>query len=724
MSATENAVTGEKSSAASSAYLSNTGSGVASASTVRRASIAISGPTSSSASSGGLSPFSSTGTSTAGWGEEVPLTPQTVRNLQDKLYEKRKLGALEVEQLVRSLKQSGDKQRLTASIDYIKDTFIRSSNANWRKGGLIALAAVSIGLGADTYRMMTEIIPPVLSCFSDQDSRVRYYACESMYNIARMSRRHALIFFNEIFDGMCKLSADPDLNVKKGCKLLDRLIKDIVTEGGNFDIDKFVPLLQERIYVLNAFVRQFLLGWVQVLNTVPDIDLVQHLPCFLDGLFQILSDKKRDIRREAENTIAEFLRDLKHVDPAKVDFGALTAIIVPYTSSQVEFARRLAMVWFREFIYFGKDLMLPHAPAIVGCVLPALSDEVPGIQEVAEMTNSALLQLITSTSADLPIDEVLKMITSQFLNQYIPTRLASLRWVLLLHLKSRHLLQPYLEELFPALLKTLSDPAEEVVRLDLEVMAKVTKDEEYFTLLMSSLISLFSTDRQLLDNRGSLIIRQLSLFIDGEKIYRTIASLLEEEDDTEFSSVMVQTLNLILLTARELFELRASLKQVSTSKTSRELFVTLYRSWCHNCAATFSLCLLAQEYEHACALIHQFAELEITVSFLVQIDKLVQLIESPIFVSLRLQLLEPDKYPYLFKCLYGLLMLLPQSIAYKKLKSRLNSVSTLGVLQLIPKAPKDEAREEFDYQPLLERFIEVQQLHSSWRRRVQLKGRA
>jgi Vacuolar protein 14 C-terminal Fig4p binding len=60
-----------------------------------------------------------------------------------------------------------------------------------------------------------------------------------------------------------------------------------------------------------------------------------------------------------------------------------------------------------------------------------------------------------------------------------------------------------------------------------------------------------------------------SLFIDGEKIYRTIASLLEDEDDTEFSSVMVQTLNLILLTARELFELRASLKTVATSKASR-----------------------------------------------------------------------------------------------------------------------------------------------------------
>jgi Vacuolar protein 14 C-terminal Fig4p binding len=47
---------------------------------------------------------------------------------------------------------------------------------------------------------------------------------------------------------------------------------------------------------------------------------------------------------------------------------------------------------------------------------------------------------------------------------------------------------------------------------------------------------------------------------------------------------------------------------------------------------------------------------------------LLALVLPPFFVALRLQLLEPEKYPFLFKCLYGLLMLLPQSIAYKKLK--------------------------------------------------------
>lgn len=95
-----------------------------------------------------------------------------------------------------------------------------------------------------------------------------------------------------------------------------------------------------------------------------------------------------------------------------------------------------------------------------------------------------------------------------------------------------------------------------------------------------------------------------------------------------------------------------------------------------------------------------------TVNMLIQIDKLVQLLESPVFTckslrcllratyreliltnltDLRLQLLEPEKYPYLYKCLYGVLMLLPQSSAFAALKNRLNSVSNIGLLHSGPR---------------------------------------
>lgn len=60
--------------------------------------------------------------------------------------------------------------------------------------------------------------------------------------------------------------------------------------------------------------------------------------------------------------------------------------------------------------------------------------------------------------------------------------------------------------------------------------------------------------------------------------------------------------------------------------------------------------------------------------------------------DLRLQLLEPEKYPHLYKCLYGLLMLLPQSSAFAALKNRLNSVSAIGYLHIAPRAYVSKSR--------------------------------
>jgi hypothetical protein len=61
---------------------------------------------------------------------------------------------------------------------------------------------------------------------------------------------------------------------------------------------------------------------------------------------------------------------------------------------------------------------------------------------------------------------------------------------------------------------------------------------------------------------------------------------------------MVQNLHSNLVIAPELGDMRRRLKNLET-KDGQLLFVSLYNSWCHNAVATFSLCLLAQAYEHA-----------------------------------------------------------------------------------------------------------------------------
>jgi vacuole morphology and inheritance protein 14 len=120
--------------------------------------------------------------------------------------------------------------------------------------------------------------------------------------------------------------------VKNGAELLDRLLKDIVAESAPmyfpqfaetekvrrqtqdthsfglgimvespdepnaeatsipipkqkaFSLAHFMPLLSERIYVISPFTRSYLVSWINVLDSVPDLELVSFLPEFLDGL--------------------------------------------------------------------------------------------------------------------------------------------------------------------------------------------------------------------------------------------------------------------------------------------------------------------------------------------------------------------------------------------------------------------------------------------------------
>jgi len=88
---------------------------------------------------------------------------------------------------------------------------------------------------------------------------------------------------------------------------------------------------------------------------------------------------------------------------------------------------------------------------------------------------------------------------------------------------------------------------------------------------MSSLLELFSTDRKLLETRGSLIIRQLCGSLNAERIYRTCAEILEKDEVRLPSFCLLPSLprsNTMLtcfLFDRRISSLRASWSRTSTS---------------------------------------------------------------------------------------------------------------------------------------------------------------
>jgi vacuole morphology and inheritance protein 14 len=171
----------------------------------------------------------------------------------------------------------------------------------------------------------------------------------------------------------------------------------------------------------------------------------------------------------------------------------------------------------------------------------------------------------------------------------VTTRIAALIWIKMLHEKNSTELNQLNDIILPALFKALSDSAEDVVLVDLQVLSPplcissssnlrsmpqllplplipsqvisgICLTQSQFILVLTCLIQVFEEDRTLLESRGSLIIRRLCGNLDCIVIYQTLAQILITKRDVEFVSVFVQILNLILLTAPELSPLRSYLQ--------------------------------------------------------------------------------------------------------------------------------------------------------------------
>jgi vacuole morphology and inheritance protein 14 len=579
------------------------------------------------------------------------------------------------------------------------------------------------------------------------------------------------------------MSCDYDSNVRYGAELLDRLLKDIVSENPHFDVDNFISLLRERMYTNNTFARQFLVSWILFLDSVPDIHMHEHVPEFIDALFSILGDTNPQIKKITEDALGELLKEIKQ-HKHSVRYEAMANLIASHCQSQDKIIQLIALRWMEVLIDLSQRTMLRFSANILMAVLPCLaySGDKEDICKVAQRVNTKLKDLIMAsddgdsttdlydqiqvnlmsgspkksppslsppipTAVSGPAEEAPPTAhdegseasgtagsskTTEDPNQFslltvlgvlVPhmrfteqeTRLETLRWLLWLHQQLPKRIYRQAGKLFPPLLEMLTDISDRVLNLTLQVIATLsmsnTEEEpleeiitipktkpgkgrgtstssddkssivfnKYFKLFLVELIKLFNSDRILLENKGSLIVRHLCVYVDARAVYCTLAEILVSEEKLQFAALMVRELNTILFCATELFDLRMQL-QTMDNPNSWELFKILYDCWCHNPIATVALCLLSQNYQHAANIVSKFGDIEITSEVLQEADKLVQLIESPIFTSLRLQLLSPHQYPHLVQTLYGLLMLLPQTIAYESLRGRLSNIPIINSL--------------------------------------------
>ncbi|KAB1274155.1 Protein VAC14-like protein [Camelus dromedarius] len=358
----------------------------------------------------------------------APLTPNIVRALNDKLYEKRKVAALEIEknrkmclcganiptQHIRGPggPPSSPDQHMAPQFASCVGRFattpltslvltcvaclapvsVPESSAARAACLLVLQPPLSLSLGwsgSSWPRTNTVQIKHVIQTLSQEFAlsqhphsrkggligwrrsmhwaRLRYYACEALYNIVKGPRRRAAPL-QRAFDGLSK---------------------------------------------------------ILVLESVPDINLLDYLPEILDGLFQILGDNGKEIRKMCEVVLGEFLKEIKK-NPSSVKFAEMANILVihcqttgecvkaprhhPLRSTSLSPSQR-EYLWEYDLIQLtamcgcgshpagrpGDAALLfwdpDRRPALPGYYDRKKMDS--GIKEVANVCNQSLMKLVT-----------------------------------------------------------------------------------------------------------------------------------------------------------------------------------------------------------------------------------------------------------------------------------------------------------------------------------------
>ncbi|CAN1132689.1 Protein VAC14 homolog [Linum perenne] len=267
-----------------------------------------------------------------------------------------------------------------------------------------------------------------------------------------------------------------------------------------------------------------------------------------------------------------------------VDYGRMAEILVQRAGSSDEFTWLTAITWvnaltlysmsiINEFVKLAGDQLVPYYAIFLAQFCPVYR------------TKRRRLECQLSSESEA-------------------TQIEALHWISALLNRHRDDVLNFLDDIFDSLLKALSDPSDQVVLLVLEVHACIAEEPQHFRQLVVFLMHNFHIDISLLEKCGGLTIRRVYVLLDAEKVYRELSKILEGEADLDFASMMVQVcssqlqfstalaLNLILLTSSELAELRDLLKQSLVNAAGKDLFQSLYASWCHSPVAIISLCFL------------------------------------------------------------------------------------------------------------------------------------
>ena len=186
----------------------------------------------------------------------------------------------------------------------------------------------------------------------------------------------------------------------------------------------------------------------------------------------------------------------------------------------------------------------------------------------------------------------------------------------------------------------------------------------------------------------------------------------KDKNNLIFADKMVYELTELLLEDNKLSIFRESFKK----KHDAELFTNLYSIWAIDPLSALILCIATEKYELAFNIILNLKDIEFNDDIFKNLAKLVESFEKNDYEFFRDKLLSPSKNIFFIKILFGILMILPQGVAFDFLNEKLSNVQTLLLVEdELDEITKNNTENNEEIKKKIDMLSEYQKMKKSYK---------
>ena len=495
-----------------------------------------------------------------------------------------------------------------------------------------------------------------------------------------------IYFFNELFEMLiyfCIIEQNKNVN-EQGKILGDFLRKCLEKNKDNNYFDKFEQFLLEKSNANQPILTEFLIEWINII-----IPLSSKRNCFgnvfIDFMPWIIKTKNLKNSNEILSCYKKIKNEfLDYFDENKEKSEQIKNCILSF----IKLIRGQKESNQQEEYGFLNDLIkrILDQNQIIKEIFPfeALNNFLliilPATNYNEDLTdlNESLIKLIKNAENYLLDKEEFKTTIEKGINNpNFNQKKIALEWYLLIYEKNKNNVN-------------YEEYNKDIIHIILENIDKNIDDknnENLFLLMINELCK---------DN----ILILFDLLSDN---------ILFEKHSYKFKFNLAGYLNNFLIFSSRAKELKESITSIINDETNKDspLFEKIFTIFSINPMCIINFCIYMELCEIGWELILNIKKINLDDDYYKYLALFVQAIDNKMWNDIRMRLLFPNKPIYFIKCLYGILMLLPQGKAFNILSERLYSIK--GMIKSRDNFDSHEINKDKKYiSKYIELFLKIQ----------------